>query len=234
VVTSTREPLSPAERAEFSQPVFYTPTVTTLERVIVLSGWLVAALFCVGMAGAFYLGSTGLAGLLHVATLAGVGVMGLAAAYAVYRAIRALMPVRAQLMRPALPAGVTHWEVQHIDVAEAWWVNTGDDDTETLLIRTGNDQYMVLHDDGLSSSLWRDSASAGELLAPVLVRRQIPNFVTLLEQVGPPDALTIGKLDVSARLPREPEWWCQDGAQFTGSELGDDLPRMPLAAGSRE
>ncbi|MDX2017328.1 MAG: hypothetical protein SFY95_06770 [Planctomycetota bacterium] len=223
-------PLTEVERRELADPVYFRIKSLWWERAIACLGWLLLVALLVGMAGACYLGSTGMVGLSKAATLAGGAVCALAALYVLYRAIRALRPLAPELIRPALPPGVTEWQTARVPVLAALHVLTADDDAPTLLIRTseGADPgYFVLYGDDLDD-LWPNERSAWKRLPEMLEIRRISG-VTWRAVFEGPARIPVGTIEVFD-LPEppgsaegEPPWYYRDHAVVREAELGPEV-----------
>ena len=229
-------PLTDAERGELAQPVYFTIKSLWWERAIACVGWLIVAVFLAGLAGAFYLGSTGLSGWIKGLTLLGMALCALGAISFLYRAVRALFPRPPALIRPALPADVREWQTTRVVVRAALRVITGDDDRETLLIRTSDASYFVLCRDGLSE-LWPDERTAWKRLPEAFQIRQIPGVDWRVRFEGPA-LIPVGEIDAT-NLPSTPvptrdsePWFYRDEVEIAESELEPEVvARFRAAAG---
>jgi hypothetical protein len=206
------------EWTELSTPHEVLPTRSLVEKVLGFVLWIVVAVFCAGMAGACYLGSTGMTGNVRGVTLAGMALLSFAALAAFVRALWSWMPAKRRVVPAAVLDRKATWDVVEINVLEAWQIDTGDDDVPTLLLRCDAGGYVSMYG-GILDELWAGDAEDAWESVGAIVRLETIGQTERITSTGP--RVSIRGCGLAEPWPRRGvPWWAQPLIELREADLG--------------
>jgi hypothetical protein len=217
-------PVTDAEWAELSVVSSTTWNSTWWERVnanswfILTVWWLVVTAFSLGLAGACYLGSTGMTGLARLVTLACMGLLILSAFFSLWKLALVWCPPKITASRKALADRSERWSVVEVNVEAAWWIQTGDDDVPTLLVRTAPGQYVSMYTQ-LLDDLWDIDDPATTQRVRSTIRFETISVAEHIKSSG--KWVAVRTCELQEPWPRRgTPWWATHMCELSESQLG--------------
>lgn len=229
MVRRSTRPLTESDRRTIVRATAQVPE-RWWERLIAALARLVVVAFGAGMAGACWLGATGMSGWVKVLTLVGAaGFAGLALSQ-FWKAVRRAMPVRAPERGPEDLAGdVACWG---LSVLRAWDVQTGDDDVPTFLVEHEPGRFFVIHGQKLWDLVPAGTNSDGsEHVGTTIEWEEFGGLVVRCEHRGGPVRIETLRIEDAPEVSgRETPWWFRDAVEVSPASL----PRGVLRPGTSD